>query len=122
MSLTKSGLNYMVNTLCGVEAPLSHSNIRLAVGNGAAAFANTQTALVGTQTYSKVLDAGFPVVNSPSITFKATFNTSEANFAWNEWGIVNADNNVLLNRIVQSNGTKLANQTWVLEVTLEFTT
>jgi len=122
MSLTKTGLDYIVNVLGGVEAPLSHNNVVLAVGDGATAFNAAQTKLVGNNTYSKVLDAGFPLVDTPSITFKATFNTDEANFAWNEWGIVNKDNGVLLNRVVQSNGTKLRNQTWVLEVTLEFTT
>lgn len=122
MSLTKAGLNYIVNVLGGVEAPLSNNNVVLAVGDSAAAFDTAQTKLVGNNTYSKILDVGFPVVNAPSITFKATYNTDEANFPWNEWAIINKDNEVMLNRVVQSNGTKLRNQTWVLEVTLEFTT
>lgn len=122
MSLTKTGLNYIINVLGGVKAPVSASNIVLCVGDGAAGFNASQNALVGTNTYQKALDIGFPIVETPKITFKTTFNTDEANFAWNEWGIYNKDENVLLNRVVQSNGTKLMNQTWVLEVTLEFTT
>lgn len=122
MSLTKTGLNYIVDVLGGVKAPLSPSNVVLYVGDGAGAFDVNQNALIGNNTYAKVLDAGFPSVDAPSITFKTTFNTNEANFAWNEWGVYNNDEKVLLNRVAQTNGTKLSNQTWVLEVTLEFTT
>ena len=67
------------------------------------------------------MDVGYPVVNSNVVTFRATFSQAEANFAWNEWGIFNAESGgVMLNRSVESNGTKQDNQTWVMEVSLTF--
>lgn len=121
MALTTAGINFLSQATIGQGTPFSAANARLGVGDGAAAFAASQTNLLGTNTFRKVMDTGYPVVAAPKLTFRSTFAPSEANFPWNEWGIFNAaTGGVMLNRVVESNGTKRNNQTWVLEVEVTF--
>lgn len=64
--------------------------------------------------------AGSAAVNM-TITFRATFSTSAANWVWNEWGVFNsatAGAGSMLNRAVVSLGTKTSSATWQLTVTL----
>lgn len=122
MALTTEGIKFIAQSVVGQGTPFNSTNARLAVGDGSGVFAIAQTDLQGTNKLRKAMDTGYPVVEAPTITFKSTFEPAEANFSWNEWGIFNADNNgVMLNRVVESNGTKQSNQTWVLEVAVTFT-
>lgn len=121
MALTTAGVNFLSQAVIGQGTTFSNANARLGVGNGTTAFAATQTDLQGSSKLRKPMDGGYPIVAPPAVTFKATFAPSEANFAWNEWGIFNAaSGGVMLNRVVESNGTKQDNQTWVLEVKVTF--
>lgn len=121
MALTEAGVNFLAQAAVGQGTPFSNANARLGVGNGSTAFAASQTNLVGSSTLRKSMDSGYPTITPPTITFKATFAQTEANFAWNEWGIFNAaSGGVMLNRVVESNGTKQSNQTWILEVAVTF--
>lgn len=121
MALTTAGINFLAQAVVGQGTQFNNANARLGVGNGTNAFAASQTNLMGTSVLRKGMDSGYPVVSPPTISFKATFAQSEANFAWNEWGIFNAaTGGVMLNRVVESNGTKQSNQTWVLEVSITF--
>lgn len=121
MALTAAGINYLAQAAIGQGTAFNSSNARLGVGDGNAAFAVTQTDLQGTNKLRKGMDAGFPTVEPPIVTFKSTFAPDEANFAWNEWGVFNAaTGGVMLNRVVESNGTKQSNQTWILEVDITF--
>lgn len=121
MALTTAGINFLSQAAIGQGTPFSSANARLGVGNGATAFAASQTDLQGASKLRKAMDAGYPTVAPPVVTFKSTFAPSEANFAWAEWGIFNAaTGGVMLNRVVESNGTKQSNQTWVLEVSITF--
>ena len=121
MALTTAGINYLANAAMGLGTPFNNANARIGVGNGSTAFAVGQTDLQGSSKLRKVMDSGYPMLNVPTITFKSTFAQSEANFSWNEWGIFNAaTGGVMLNRVVESNGTKQSNQTWVLEVEITF--
>ena len=122
MALTNAGLNHIVQAIVGQGTAFNTTNARLGVGNGSVAFNAAQTDLQGTSKLRKVMDAGYPIQNAPVVTFKSTFAPDEANFAWNEWGIFNASTGgVMLNRVVESNGTKQSNQTWILEVAITFT-
>lgn len=122
MALTTAGINYVAQAVIGQGTPFNATNARLGVGNGSNAFVASQTDLQGASKVRKSMDSGYPVVAAPTVTFKATFGTDEANFAWNEWGVFNAaTGGVMLNRVVESNGTKQSNQTWVLEVAITFT-
>lgn len=121
MGLTTAGLNFLTQAAVGLGTPFNAANARLGVGNGTTAFSASHTNLRGSSVFRKGMDDGYPVVNGNTITFKATFNYDEANFAWAEWGIFNAaSGGTMLNRVVESNGTKQSNQTWVLEVELTF--
>lgn len=121
MALTTAGINYLSQAAIGQGVPFNEVNARIGVGNGATAFAVGQIDLQGTSKLRKGMDPGYPIVNAPVLTFKSTFAKSEANFAWNEWGIFNASSGgVMLNRVVESNGTKQSNQTWVMEVAITF--
>lgn len=119
MALTAAGLNFLAQAVVGQGTPFNNANARIGVGNGTTEVSSLQTDLTGSSTIRKAMDAGFPTVSNASIRFRATFEPSEANFAWNEWGIFNdATGGVMLSRVVESNGTKQSNQTWVLDIAI----
>lgn len=121
MALTTAGINFLAQAAIGQGTVFSNANARLGVGNGDTAFAVGQTDLQGASRLRKAMDAGYPTISGPVVTFKSTFAPAEANFAWLEWGVFNAaTGGVMLNRVVESNGTKQSNQTWVLEVAITF--
>ena len=121
MALTTAGLNFLAQAAVGQGTPFNAANARLGVGSGSNLFEAAQADLQGTGKVRKAMDTGYPILDAPKITFKSTFEPSEANFPWNEWGIFNADTGgVMLNRVVESNGTKQSNQTWILEVEVTF--
>lgn len=121
MALTTAGVNFLALAAIGQGTPFDHANACLGVGNGTTAFAASQVDLQGTTKIRKGMDGGYPSVSPPSVTFRSTFDTDEANFDWNEWGLFNAaTGGVMLSRAVESNGTKQNNQTWTLQVTITF--
>lgn len=121
MALTTAGINAIAQNIIGQGIAFNGDNTYLGVGTGTAAFNSSQTDLQSVTKFRKKVDAGFPVATPPSIKFRSTFAYNEANFAWNEWGIFNAaTGGTMLNRVVESNGTKQSNQTWVLEVDVTF--
>lgn len=103
----------------------NNANAYIGVGASTTAAADTQTDLITTPT-RKAMDATYPLhtdttgtAGSKSITFRATFATGDANIAWNEWGLFNASTaGRMLNRKVESLGTKTSAATWVLTITL----
>ncbi len=105
----------------------NNGNAYIGVGDSATAAADTQTDLqASTNKLRKAQDATYPLhtdttgtAGSKSITYKSTYGTSDANFAWQEWGIFNASTGGrMLNRKVESLGTKTSSATWVLTITL----
>jgi len=122
MAITNAALPFMAQASIGTAASLfTEANSYIGVGDSTTAFAKTQTDLQGTNKLRKKVDAGYPTISGSTLTFRATFTTSEANFAWNEWGVFNAASaGTMLNRVVQYNGTKVDSQTWVFTVTVTF--
>lgn len=121
MALTTAGINFLSQAAIGQGNAFNNANARLGVGDGNASFAVGQTDLQGSNKLRKPMDIGYPTISPPNVTFKSTFLPNEANFSWHEWGIFNATTGgVMLNRVVESNGTKQSNQTWVLEVEITF--
>lgn len=121
MALTTAGINFIAQAAVGQGTPFDAANARIGVGNGTAAFSAAHIDLQGASKARKGMDTGYPIIEPPKLTFKSTFEPSEANFAWNEWGVFNAETGgVMLNRVVESNGTKQNNQTWILEVEITF--
>jgi len=104
---------------------LSTAQARIGVGNSSTAAAATQTDLQGGSKTRKAIDAapthtdGTGASSNAQVQFVATFTTSDANHAWEEWGLFNASTGGrMLNRKVQSMGTKTVSDTWQATVTL----
>lgn len=130
--LTTAGLGRITSLIiAGGGQGATNTSARIGVGNSSTAAAVGQTDLQASAGSSnrwfQVMDATFPTASGGLLTFKATFGTADGNFAWNEWGIdigtptVTASatvNALLLNRAVQSLGTKTAAGTWVATATI----
>ncbi len=120
MPLTTNGRNYLADQFIGGTAftPLAEGDAYLCVGNGNTAFNVSQTDLQGASKFRKVCDTSYPARTANADTFRATFGASEANFEWAEWGLANAPaGDYLLQRKVESLGTKVEGATWEFTVT-----
>jgi hypothetical protein len=125
MPLTDAGRNFMVqSTIAAASTPFNNANSYIGVGDSSTAHAVGQTDLqAASNKLRKAMDATYPSGGSNVITFRSTFATGDANFAWNEWAVFNASSSgTMLNRKVESLGTKTSAQTWQFTVTLTFTT
>lgn len=123
MSITNAALTYLAELITGTGLLFNEANAAIGVGSSNAAVSASHIDLHGASKVRKGMDAGYPVVSNGVVTFKSTFLPAEANFAWEEYGIFNATlGGTMLNRFIESNGTKLSNQTWILEVDVSFTT
>lgn len=106
-----------------------NTNAKIGVGDSNTAAAATQTDLqASTNKLRKAMDATYPlhtdgvVVGSASIVFRSTFASGDANYAWEEAGIFNgASGGRMLNRKVQSMGTKASGTSWQLTITITIT-
>lgn len=125
MAITDAGRNHLVQAGIGAAVTaFNNANAHIGVGDSTTAFAAGQTDLqAASNKLRKAMDATYPSGGSNVITFRSTFGTSEANFAWDEWGVFNAaSSGTMLNRKVEALGTKTNTQTWQFTVTLTFTT
>lgn len=134
--LVTVGLNRIGNLIIGTGAAFTNAQAIIGVGSSSTAFSAAQTALIGdgstTTAYYQGADASNPTQSNGVITCNATYATGNANFAWNEWGFAVgtgtitpggtlasvATTPVLLNRKVQSLGTKGSGSTWTLQATV----
>ncbi|MGH7391437.1 MAG: hypothetical protein ACREM3_18550 [Candidatus Rokuibacteriota bacterium] len=124
MALTNAGRDHLSADLIGeAVTEFNNANAHLGVGDSTAVFAATQTDLqAATNKLRKAMDATFPTRAVNVLTFRATFGTAEANFAWAEWGVFNAATvGVMLNRKVEALGTKNSSQSWELSASLTVT-
>ena len=115
--LLNEGIDEAEKLICSTGATqYDNTNARLGVGDSATAAAATQTGLLAaTNKAWKAMDATYPTLGSQVMTFKSTFGSSDANFSWQEFTVVNAanDDGKNLNRKVSDQGTKASGQTWV---------
>lgn len=125
MAITDAGRNHLVQAGIGAGVTaFNNANSYIGVGDSTTAFAAGQTDLqAATNKTRKAMDSTYPSGASNVITFRSTFGTSDANYAWQEWGVFNASSaGTMLNRKVESLGTKTSAQTWQFTVVLTFTT
>lgn len=129
--LTTAGLNRITSLIIGGGGTaVTNTTARIGVGdtNTAAAVGNTDLAAAAGSTHRwfQIMDATYPQQSNGVITLRATFATGDGNFAWAEVGTdvgtatVSSGNTVaalLLNRFVQSLGTKVSGS-WVLTETI----
>lgn len=120
--LLNEGITQLLNLLIGAAVTnYNNANARIGVGDSATAAAPTQTGLVAaTNRFWRMMDATFPQVSGQTVNFRSTFGSAEANFAWNEFTIVNAadDTGQNLCRRVQNMGVKASGTTWVVTVSI----
>ena len=117
--LLNAGRDTLYTLMMGTGGtPFNSANSQVWVGNGTTPADATQTGLLGSSTYSKGMEAGFPAVQSGAARFKARFLEAEANFAWKEFGVSNGT--VMLNRKVQDIGTKTLEDEWVFTIEIRF--
>jgi len=125
MPITDAGRNFMVaSTTVAASTPFNNANSYIGVGDSTTAYAAGQTDLqASTNKLRKAMDATYPTTATNVVTFRSTFATTDANYAWQEWGVFNASSaGTMLSRKVESLGTKTSAQTWQFTVTLTFTT
>lgn len=101
---------------------LNASNAYVGVGDSNTAFSASQTDLqAASNKLRKGMEPSYPTRSGAAVTFRALFGTSEANWAWAEWGIFNASTSgTMWQRKVESLGTKTNTQSWQLTPTITF--
>jgi hypothetical protein len=111
----------------GNVSAFSNANAYIGVGDSSTAAAATQTDLqAATNKLRKAMEATYPqhtdgtgASSNAQIVFRSVFGSTDANFAWAEWGVFNASSaGRMLNRKVESLGTKASGTTWTLTITL----
>lgn len=106
----------------------NNGNAAIGVGDSTTTEAATHTDLQAVTNKLRVgMNAGFPthtdgvVVGAATISFQSTFSTSQANWAWQEVAVFNsptAATGRMLNRKVQSLGTKTSASSWQVTASL----
>ena len=108
-------------TIGEAVTPFNASNAHIGVGDGTTPFDANQTDLQGTNTLRKGMNPGYPSRTDNQVQFQSTFTETEANFAWNEFGVFNAPTGgVMLGREVVSLGTKASGTIWRFTVTVNW--
>lgn len=117
MPLTNAGRNHVASDLIG-EAVTAYNNANAFLGSGdsTTAFAATQTDLQAASNKVRIaMSATFPTRATNVLSFRSLFDTGDANWAWQEWGLFNASTaGTMFSRKVESLGTKTSAQQWQL--------
>jgi hypothetical protein len=121
MALTTAFRNALALAITGgAFTAFSNANSYIGVGDSSTAFSAAHTDLqAATNKFRKAMDATYPTVATNVITFRSTFATGDANFAWAEWGIFNASSSgVMMSRKVEALGTKSSAETKQVTATI----
>lgn len=123
MPLTTAYRDFLTSLTVGAGGTaFNNANSYFGVGDSTAVFAQGQTDLqAATNKFRKAMDATYPTLATNVVTFRSTFATADANYAWQEWGIFNASAaGTMLSRKVESLGTKTSAQSWQITAVLTF--
>jgi len=123
MALTNAGRDWIAEALVEGDGGLTifdNTNAYIGVGDSNTAFAASQTDLQASTNKLRVgMEATYPQRATNVLTFRSLFSTGQANWAWEEWGVFNASTaGTMLNRKVETLGTKTSAQSWQITVTL----
>lgn len=124
--ILNDGANNMLKVICGIAGavPYDNANAQIGVGTNTTPESPEQTGLIatGSEVFYKKMEPGYPQVSGRLMIFKSVYDTNEANFAWNEFAIVNGTGvgGIAMNRKVQNLGTK-ATGIWSLQITVTVT-
>jgi hypothetical protein len=120
--LLNEGIGLLLDLLIGAGGTVySNANARIGVGDSNTAESAAQTGLqAATNKTYKAMEATYPQRSGQTLTFRSVFASGDANYAWNEFTVVNAatDTGANLNRKVSAQGTKASGQTWTLDVSI----
>lgn len=119
------GLQELIDIIIGAGAPTKwdNANAYIGVGDSNAATGPTQTALqAAANKLWNAMDATYPQRAAQVAEWRSTFASADANYAWEEYTVVNAadDAGKNLNRCIASKGTKVSGESWVLSVKITF--
>ena len=118
--LLNTGIDKIWDLVTGVVSGTDHiydnAKAQIGVGDSTDEEDATETDLQAptNKTY-KGMEGGYPTSTTQKATFKSSFGSADANYAWNEWVVKQLTSAVCLNRKVESLGTK-STGTWTLEV------
>jgi hypothetical protein len=117
--LLNEGINNLWTVLCGTGGTkFDNANAHLGVGDGSTPAADpSQTGLQGTNKLYKAMDNGYPTYGTlQKATWMSTFESGDANFAWEEFTVANGSSDAAdnMNRKVSPEGTKSSGQVWEL--------
>ncbi len=121
MALTNAGRDDFAKDIIGESiTEFDNTNAYIGVGDSTDAFDKTETDLQApSNKFRQGMEATYPSRAANVLTFRSLFATGDANFAWQEWGVFNASSGgTMLNRKVESLGTKTSAQSWQFTVTL----
>lgn len=117
--LCNEGINELWTLVAGTGGTkYDNTNAHIIVGTGTTAASASDTEATFTSGVKKGMDTGYPTYgSSQTVTFQATYGGTEANQAWNEFGVLNAaTGGKLLNRKVSNQGTKASGQIWQVQL------
>ena len=119
------GLQALIGLACAIGSETAWSNAAayLGVGDSNAAENAAHTGLqAATNKLWKAMDATYPQRTNQMCDWRATFGSADANYAWEEYTVVNAadDTGKNLNRKIAAKGTKVAGESWVLSLQITF--
>lgn len=119
------GLQAIINLLAGIGVPPTlwdAANAYVGVGDGAGVEDPTDPGLLGLNKFWVDMDGGYPARVAQTCDWRGTFAPGEANFAWEEYTVVNAVNDAgeNLNRRATPKGTKVLGETWTLSLQITF--
>lgn len=119
--LTTSGAQALASLTIadGVYPTYASATAYIGVGDSVTAFSTVQTDLQAAS--NKLRKSATASRSTVTLTFSAAFETSEANYAWNEVGVFNAaSSGTMLVRKVAVIGTKTSAERWTLDITVAY--
>lgn len=123
MPLTTAGATLATQGIIGEAGTYANNtNSHLGVGDSSTAFSAAHTDLqAASNKLRKAMEATYPSRSGLAVTARSLFGTSDANWAWAEWGWFNASSGgTMITRKVESLGTKTNTQSWQLTATITF--
>lgn len=116
-----NGIQIALDQIINVSTqPYWAGNSLVGVGNDSTAEAATQSGLIGASQAWAGMDATYPSRSAQTVSWQGSFPAAVANFAWNEFTVINTSSSVRsLIRRVSAQGTKTSGQVW--QLTLQIT-
>lgn len=119
--LLDEGVNEMWKLIAGLGGKsFNKNNSYIGVGDGTTAASGDQTGLQGANKLYKAVDPTYPQINAQTITYRATYGSGEAAFAFQEFTIANGDSDSAVNlcRKVDDHSSKPLADTWVISCSI----